>query len=139
MKINPRHKAFCDEYLKNGMNATQAYMSVYKSVTKELTARTNGSKLLTNTNIKEYIAKRQEKVSLKSQMTMEYVLDKLKFVVDNSIEEGTPTKEGKITDRQSIVAALKEVNKMLGYNAAEKHDVEIKEVKFAFDTLTPRK
>ena len=34
-KLNPRHKAFwLIEYLANGMNAKQAYLSVYKNVKK---------------------------------------------------------------------------------------------------------
>lgn len=58
-----KHKAFADEYLSNGMIGSRAYMSVYKSVKKEETARVNASRLLTNIKIKSYIAAEQGKIS----------------------------------------------------------------------------
>ena len=55
MNLTNNQKKFCQEYLKLGMNATQAYMKVYKTCKKEETARTNASRMLTNANIKKYI------------------------------------------------------------------------------------
>jgi phage terminase small subunit len=60
---NKRHLAFADEYLVNGHNATQAYLSVYKSVKKKTTAEVNGSKLLSKIEIKEYIQSEVDNVS----------------------------------------------------------------------------
>ena len=51
-------KRFCDEYLID-LNASRAYKVAYKNCKSDLTARTNGSKLLTNTNIQEYISKKE--------------------------------------------------------------------------------
>ena len=45
-----------DEYIIS-LNATQSYLKAYPNVTED-TARTNGCKLLANTNIKKYIDKR---------------------------------------------------------------------------------
>ena len=88
-KLSDRHRQFCDEYLSNGMNATQAYLSVYKSVKKEETARVNGSKLLTNTNIKKYIADKQANLSKKFEVTREklgkMLLDRAELV--NKMQE----------------------------------------------------
>ena len=47
---------FADEYIIS-LNATQSYLKAYPNVTED-TARTNGCKLLANTNIKNYIDKR---------------------------------------------------------------------------------
>ena len=47
---------FADEYIIS-LNATQSYLKAYPNVTED-TARTNGCKLLANTNIKKYIDKR---------------------------------------------------------------------------------
>ena len=44
---------FADEYIIS-LNATQSYLKAYPNVTED-TARTNGCKLLANTNIKNYI------------------------------------------------------------------------------------
>ena len=49
--MNDKHKAFADEYLINGFNITQAYLTVYKSVTKEPVAAANGSRLLKNDKV----------------------------------------------------------------------------------------
>ncbi|WP_448667500.1 terminase small subunit [Aerococcus viridans] len=50
-----KQRAFADEYITNGGNGTKAYFVAYPSTKKEVTARTNASKLLTNTNILKYI------------------------------------------------------------------------------------
>lgn len=47
---------FADEYIIS-LNATQSYLKAYPNATEE-TARTNGCKLLTNTNIRKYIDER---------------------------------------------------------------------------------
>lgn len=50
--LNENQKAFCREYVKD-WNATQAYLKVYKC--EYDTAKNNGTRLLTNAYIKEYI------------------------------------------------------------------------------------
>lgn len=50
-----KQRAFADEYIANGGNGTKAYFVAYPSTKKEITARSNASKLLTNTNILKYI------------------------------------------------------------------------------------
>jgi len=78
--LSNNQKLFCQEYLKLGMNGTQAYLNVYKSVKKEATARTNASRLLTNANIQEYIQKLQEKVEEKAIVSIEDVVKELKTI-----------------------------------------------------------
>lgn len=58
-KLTPKQKAFADEYIKNGGNATQAYISAGYS---EKGANRSANKLLTNTDVKEYIAEKQVKI-----------------------------------------------------------------------------
>lgn len=52
-----KQKIFCDEYLID-LNATRAYKAAYPNVKKDSAARANGSRLLTNDNIREYIENR---------------------------------------------------------------------------------
>ena len=50
-KMNNKQITFCQEYVKNGLNGTQAYLKAYKTCKKEDTAKVNASRLLTNANI----------------------------------------------------------------------------------------
>ena len=53
-------KQFCDNYLANGLNATQAYLDAKYKVKSEATAASSASRLLRNDKVKAYIAKRLE-------------------------------------------------------------------------------
>lgn len=78
--LSNQQKLFCQEYLKLGMNGTQAYLNVYKSVKKEATARTNASRLLTNANIQEYIAELQSEVKEKAVVDIQMIVDELSVI-----------------------------------------------------------
>ena len=67
---------FCDEYLID-LNATRAYKAAYRSCKKDETARTNGSRLLTNANIKAYIGERMEEREKRTEITQDKVLKEL--------------------------------------------------------------
>lgn len=54
-RITEKQKSFCREYVRNGGNATQAYLYAYDTE-NEVTASREGSKLLTLDIITEYIA-----------------------------------------------------------------------------------
>src|SRR5690242_10918467 len=62
--ISDKHKAFIDEYI-NTMNASRAYMKVYKGVKYE-SARALASQLLANVNIRAEIDRRFDESSLTS-------------------------------------------------------------------------
>ena len=66
-KLSKSQKIFADEYLID-LNATQSYLKAYPEATYN-TARTEGSKLLANPNIKAYIdeqmAKKQDERIMK--------------------------------------------------------------------------
>jgi len=53
--LTPNQRAFADEWIINGGNATQAYLKAYPSVKNENVARANGSRLLANANVRTYI------------------------------------------------------------------------------------
>lgn len=50
-KLSESHKLFVVSYVENCFNGTQAYIRAYPKV-KEVTARVNASRLLTNANVK---------------------------------------------------------------------------------------
>ena len=74
---NPSHEAFCLEYMKNGFNATRAYMSVYPD-TKEPSARASASELLTNLNITKRIAKIQDELAENWGIDIQEVVNSIK-------------------------------------------------------------
>lgn len=75
-KMTDAQKRFADEYLID-LNATRAYKAAYPSVTKDSTASVNGSKLLRNTKVEQYINKRQNDLQNKTSITQERVIKEL--------------------------------------------------------------
>lgn len=59
--MTDKQKIFASEYLID-LNATRAYKKAYPNVRKDETARTNGSRLLTNANVKNYIDERMREI-----------------------------------------------------------------------------
>lgn len=59
--MTKKHKMFADEYLID-LNATRAYMAVYKNCKSENSAAVNASKLLRNPKIKAYIDEQLKKM-----------------------------------------------------------------------------
>jgi len=78
--LSNQQKLFCQEYLKLGMNGTQAYLNIYKSCKKESTAMTNASRLLRNAKVQEYIQELQSKVEEKAVVTIEDIVNELSII-----------------------------------------------------------
>jgi len=55
MKLSPKQKKFCENYVINGYNATSAYIDAGYSVKKRVTGTVNSSQLLMKPNIQSYI------------------------------------------------------------------------------------
>ena len=145
---NKKHQLFCDEYLSNGLNGTQAYLSVYKSVKSEEGARVNASKLLTNTNVAAYLSAVQEKSAKKAEVTRDMIIERLnkRSQLVQEIQE-LACKDKLTSDEQSKLIRLQMViktsdanksdeilNKMLGFNEPDKMDVNHKVWKADFGT-----
>ena len=86
--MTDNQRKFCDEYLID-CNATRAYKVAYSRVTSDETARVNGSKLLTKTNIKNYIDEQLEKLSSEkiadAKEVMEYLTSVLRGETQSEI------------------------------------------------------
>ena len=59
--MTEKQKLFADEYLID-LNATRAYRAVYKNIKNDGVARRNGSRLLTNADVRKYIDDRLEEI-----------------------------------------------------------------------------
>lgn len=69
-------KRFCDEYLID-LNATRAYKVAYSRCKKDETASVNGSKLLRNTKVQEYITEKQKEIERRTEVTQDMVIKEL--------------------------------------------------------------
>ena len=92
-KLTEKQKKFCDEYLID-LNATRAYKAVYKNCKKDKSARVNGSKLLTNTNIKNYINERLEEISSQKTADAKEVMEYLTSVMRGESQAEVVVVEG---------------------------------------------
>jgi phage terminase small subunit len=115
MNLSAKHKAFCDEYLSNGLNATQAYKSVYK--TNDKVAGASGPRLLENVRIKDYLQEQQEKTAKRLEIRKEDLIQDLLTIKQNNMEDAPPF----------AIKAIEVINKMLGFNASEKSEITITE------------
>lgn len=91
--LTDKQRIFVNEYLVD-LNATRAYKKAYKSCKKDETARVNGSKLLTNTNIKGYIDEQLKKIEDKSIADAAEVMKYLTKVMRNEVTEEVVVVEG---------------------------------------------
>ena len=95
-------KRFCDEYLID-FNATRAYKAAYKSCRKDETANVNGSKLLRNTKVQEYIAEKQQEMQERNKITQDTIMQELAKIALFNIkdiynEDGTLKKVTELDD-----------------------------------------
>ena len=124
MRLSVKHKAFCDEYLSNGLNATQAYKSVYK--VSDSVAGPSGDRLLKNAKIKSYIQEQQETTSQRLNITKEQLLLDLQDIKNRNMG---------VRDSLSI-KAIEVMNKMSGFDAPIKQDITISEQPLFLDDET---
>jgi phage terminase small subunit len=95
-------KRFCDEYLID-FNATRAYKAAYKNCRKDETANVNGSKLLRNTKVQEYIAEKQQEMQERNKITQDTIIQELAKIALFNIkdiynEDGTLKKVTELDD-----------------------------------------
>lgn len=76
MALTEKQKIFADEYLVD-LNATRAYKVAYPKVKADSTAASNGSRMLRNDKVAEYIQQRQRERSERTQITQDWVLQEL--------------------------------------------------------------
>ena len=74
--MTKKQKIFADEYLID-LNATRAYRAAYPSVKKDEVAAVNGSKLLRNTKVQEYISERMQERQQRTEVTQDMVIKEL--------------------------------------------------------------
>lgn len=97
-KLTKKEKRFCELYVLENMNATQAYLNAYDCEYK--TANSEGSKMLRKPHIKEYIEALQKEVWAAACITAERVGLKLAEIAFSAKDDAyyTPTQQVKALD-----------------------------------------
>lgn len=105
--LTEKQKKFVNEYLKD-LNATRAYKSAYPTCKKDETANVNGSKLLRNTKVAEYLEKRMRKRSERTEITQDNVLKELASIAFAKVTDFVTVENGcvMIKDTSEIPEAL---------------------------------
>lgn len=123
--MTDNQRIFCDEYLKD-RNAARAYRVAYPRIKSDDAARVNGSKLLTNANVREYIDKQLEKISSEKIADAKEVLKYLTSVMRGQCQAEIVVVEGtgegcskarrmdKAPDQKERTDAAKTLAKILG-------------------------
>lgn len=120
-ELTPKWKAFADEWIKNGGNATQAYISAGYS---ENGANRSAQKLLSKTVIKEYIAEKMEQIEKEQHrdiMSLAEIQERRSKIAKGEVVDGL----GFSPDFSDQLKAMDGLEKAL--TIAEKHKLEAEE------------
>lgn len=110
--MTDKDKQFCDIYLSNNFNATDAYRQLHPKAS-ERTCIVNGGKKLTNTDIKVYIQSRQMELSKRQLLSREQLIHILEDIALNGSRDSDKVK------------AIETINKMCGYNAPTETNINM--------------
>ena len=84
--MTEKQQKFADEYIVS-LNATQAYKKAYPNVKRDKVAQVNGSRLLSNANIKAHIDERLEELKSERIADQQEVLEFLTSVMRGEVTE----------------------------------------------------
>ena len=101
--MTEKQKIFADEYIIC-LNATRAYKKAYPNVKKDEVARANGSRLLTNANVKAYIDEQLEKLQSERVADQQEVMEYLTAVMRGKKTEPLLVLDGE--GKQKVVNAI---------------------------------
>lgn len=139
-ELTEKQQRFCEEYLID-LNATRAYKAVYKNCKKDESARVNGSKLLTNTNIKAYIDEKLEEIHTRNTADAREVIEYLTSVMRGEstaeivVVEGTgdgcssAVKVNKSPDEKEKLKAAELLGKRFGLFIDKQRNIQTLEIK----------
>lgn len=120
-ELTPKQKAFADEYIKNGGNATQAYISAGYS---ENGANRSAQKLLSKAVISKYIAEKMEQIEKEQHrdiMSLAEIQERRSKIAKGEVVDGL----GFAPDFSDQLKAMDGLEKAL--TIAEKHKLEAEE------------
>lgn len=120
-KLTPKQKAFADEYIKNGGNATRAFR---KAGYSKNGANAGAARLLANVSVSEYIAKQTERIEKEQHrdiMSLAEIQERRSKIAKGEVVDGL----GFAPDFSDQLKAMDGLEKALAI--AEKHKLEAEE------------
>lgn len=98
--MRERHERFCEEFVKNGDNATEAYKAAGYKADNQHSAESRASRLLRNDEVQNKIAELKEKVrSASQQKTILSVIERMEILSNIAqSEETSPIEKIKAID-----------------------------------------
>lgn len=96
VKFTDKNRAFCDEYLKNGGNGTQAYLVAYTGVTYN-TAHSNSVKLLQKASVTTYLNIQRAEIAKLERIERSYVVTHLRKLIADCANDN---------DRSNLIKSL---------------------------------
>lgn len=141
---SPQHEQFVTEYLFGGAkgNAARAYANVYYDGNITNSCYSSASKLLTRTDIQDYISVQMEQQKKIAEYRKIHNVQMLSDIADEMITAQPLDHNGQPLSthlcRQTAIKAIVEQNKMLGLNE-EKANVNIDNTgaSFTFNLIAP--
>ena len=131
-KLTPMQEKFCQEFIKIG-NQSEAYRRAYPKSLKWKPESVNevASTLMANIKVLSRVKALQEKQEQKNEISKEWIFNQLKSVIaKSSSEEEIKNAEGGTGeykyDSSGVNKAVDTLNKMLGYYAPTKQEVDMK-------------
>ena len=114
-KLNDKQKAFADYYIES-LNATESYKKVYECSYN--TARTNGARLLTNANIKNYIdevmsAKDESRIASQDEI-LQILTDIARGITEEEVVQFSQLGEELRTTRKPTIKDRLKASELLG-------------------------
>jgi phage terminase small subunit len=89
-ELKPKHQCFILEYLKNNFNGGLAYSVAYNREKTDNTCYVNAYRLLRNTKIQKALAYKMRLKTNDAELSIEWVLKRLKLIVDRCLQEVKP-------------------------------------------------
>lgn len=127
--LSVKHEIFCQEYIKK-KNATQAYKIAYPKVKNSRTAKVNGSRLLTNANVKIRIGELLKELADRNKIKADDVINELKelafWSINTFIEQGNKIKDISQLKRSITKPVLGIKTKVTEFEGGSSTTVEIK-------------
>lgn len=123
--LNTKQKLFCEEYLSNGMNATQAYLKVYKN--KEGKAG-YAVQLMKKPEIKEYIETRRKEIFEAYNIDYMRVMEEIAHIAFGDVDSE------ETISYTSKLKALELLSKNLNLQTVKTENKDIIEVQLVEDT-----
>lgn len=122
--MTKKQKIFADEYLID-LNATRAYRVAYPSVKKDEAAAVNGSKLLRNTKVQEYISERMQERQQRTEVTQDMVVKELAAIAFARATDYAEVKGGAVRIKDTDTLSDQQIRAISGIKEGA-NGIEIK-------------